>query len=163
MQNHSPAFLMTLHEVPSLERPTFCGPTAIAAVTGIPVSRVEDAVLKSRDEAAGRGYRTPRERKKGARVKMMWSHEIIPVCRKLGFVAQRVEVVTSTYRRLTEAMQRGEIAGPLMVLVTGHYLALSRWHFVDNRHRKPVDHSRYSCQRDRVQNIWKLTTMSEAT
>lgn len=153
-----------LYAAPAPGRTTFCGPTAIAAATGVPVSKVEDAVLAFRKKAAARGRSTPSERKmRGARVKTMWSYEIVPVCRALGFEAARACMTAgSTFGRLTEIMQRAEIKGPIVVLVTGHYIALSRWQFVDNRHQSPTPHARYRSPRDRVVCAWHLTKIENS-
>lgn len=142
-------------------RTTFCGPTAIAAATGMSLKQVEDAVLKFRKQAAARGRSTPRERgMHGARVKTMWAWEIAPVCRALGFTAQTVTITgrgrALIFGALAEIMQSGALRGPAIILATGHFVALSRWKFVDNRHRNPIDHALYIAQRHHVHKVWTI-------
>lgn len=151
-----------LYAAPSPGRTAFCGPTALAAATGLPISKVEDTILAFRKRAEKSGRTTPRERKmRGARVKSMYGHEVIPVCRALGFAVSRVGE-GGTFRRLAEIMQQGTVTGPVVVLVTGHYIALSRWQFVDNRHTSPTPHEKYSSPRDRVVCAWRLTKIENS-
>lgn len=88
----------------------------------------------------------------------MYLPEIAGVCWHLGFIARKcVERKGHTFRQLTDAMQAGKIKGPVIVLVEGHYLALSRWKFVDSDHRTPRPHAEYRQQRKRVVCLWFIS------
>lgn len=149
-----------LYAAPSPDgRTTFCGPTAIAAATGYPVATVEAIVVKFRKTMKG-SMRKERSLQ-GARVKSMWSSEIEHVCRALGFSATTTYLQRgSTFKRLAGMMQSGALRGPIIALVTGHYIAMSRWKFVDSCWRTPQDHARYNRQRQRVVRLWSIAPLT---
>jgi hypothetical protein len=134
-------------------RVSFCGPAAIAAATGIDVVKVEDAVLAHRRE---RGKPRIERKMRGARVKTMWSSEIEPVLRRLGFTAAHYPIVPRTFKQLSDVMQTGKLRGPVITLVTGHYVALSRWTYVDSNRREPTPHAKYGRQRQKVKHLWTI-------
>jgi hypothetical protein len=126
-----------LHPVFS-DRPSapYCGPVAIAAVTGVPVADVEAAVLAYR--AAGG---VCRERHRGAgqgEVRSMWWDEVEPVLTCLGWRAH----TRLLWRRPTFAQWLCSDAedrdGPCIVLLTEHFVAVCGAQFVDSFHCTPV-------------------------
>lgn len=137
---------------------TFCGPTAIAAITGLEIATVEAAVLAYRAEHA-----TPRSERgmHGAAVKTMWGREVTAVCALLGYVAR----VSADYRgerkrpTLTQFARTLGVNDPSrMVLVTGHFVALHGHTFVDTCKRVPC-HLREAkhTNRCRVVMAWSIT------
>jgi hypothetical protein len=121
---------------------SYCGPTAIAAVTGLLVEEVENAVLAYRAE-----HPKPKAERMGrARVKAMWLYEVERVLERLGFdvemtfdghgcVRDGAPLPTfSDWLRLT----KGGRGGRYVVLVKGHFVAVSDGWFVDTFKREPV-------------------------
>jgi hypothetical protein len=136
---------------------TYCGPTAIAALTGLPIAQIEDAVIAYR-----KAHKAPkRERKGAARVKGMWLSEIEPTLRALGFkgVGYHAGKRLSFARWLRDT--RNGAGRKYLVLVTGHYVAVSNGWFVDTTHRKPVEVSRLlRCKRQRVVAVFEVEGLS---
>ena len=139
---------------------TYCGPTAIAAITGLPIATIEAAVLVHRAKHA------PPKRERmpaGVAVCSMWQSEVAPVCDLLGFVAHLVHddrVLPSTLKRtLTQYVAR-ERAGdvPKLVIVTGHFVAIHGRMFCDTFKRTPcnIREARHT-NRCRVIMAWTIT------
>jgi hypothetical protein len=138
-----------LHSVPSGTAWLWCGPTAIAALTGISGAAIESAILAHRTvNKPQRGNR----KLHGARVKTTWANEIVPVLAALGFAA-------------TEHLASGSLAGylrrnrsnkPRLVLITGHYIAVCGDHCVDSMRREPTPINRSPYMRRRVQRVWQI-------
>jgi hypothetical protein len=97
---------------------------------------------------------------RGAKVKFMWQSEIEPICRALGFDALPVKIKGRgrrlTYKSLTELMQAGALKGPIIALFTGHYIALSQWHFVDSDNNTPQVHTSYYRPRHCTCRLWLI-------
>lgn len=134
----------------------FCGPTAIAALTGLSVEAVENAVLKHREtNKPPRGERKP----KGCRVKGMWQSEFRAVVELLGFnltcrfdatqCRRSVTLGTFAYSRIASEGK------PLLVIVTGHAVAMCGSQIIDNAHRAPTQVFRTRSARRRV--VWAFT------
>jgi hypothetical protein len=146
---------------------TYCGPAAIAALTGLPVASIEDAVLQYRRTHAP-ARRTRGRRGKPGRVAGMFANEMAPVLDLLGYRAVLAAdyVGTRTHARpcldrhaLTHA--RGDVAQ--LVIVTGHGVALHRMHVVDTRHRVPTHvYGTRGLQQKRVLLAWDVIKKEEA-
>jgi hypothetical protein len=107
-----------------------------------------------------------RERMRGAVVKAMWSSEVEPLARALGWAAHD-ESCTAVQRGLISQYgctlaqwQRRRRAindtAPYLVLVTGHFVAVQgRW-FCDSAQREPVPFSKAKHKRKRVVRVWRL-------
>lgn len=141
------------------DRISFCGPTAIAAITGRSVGEVEDAVL------AYRVAHTPlkrKPRKRNARVVTMWWTEVEPVLRALGWrvLAEQQYGFTLpiTFARWQRATAGG---GPYIILLTGHFVAVSGHWFVDTRNREPIPLSRAPYRKSRVRYVARLAPQED--
>lgn len=141
-----------LHAAPGTAL-SFCGPTALAAITGETVERIEQIIVAHRAQHG----QPRRDKKRGAIVRTMWANEVAPVCAALGW-----RVVVERYRPgMTFAQwqaQRGD--GPHLVLITGHFVAVSGHWFVDSGNRLPIPLSRAPYRRKRVRCFWKLEPVS---
>jgi hypothetical protein len=114
----------------------WCGPTAIAAITGIAPEEVERAILSYRAT-----HKPPKASRnmRGQLVRTLWWHEVEPVLRLLGWRAVETE---PHYRLRTFASWlRGRTGDqkPYLVLVTGHFVAVQAGWFVDTRFRQPIE------------------------
>jgi hypothetical protein len=128
-------------------RHTYCGPTAIAALTGRAVEDVEAHVMAYRAE-----HGTPKRCRvpKGLYVKAMELRECAALLRLLGRPCETVfcsDRPTFARWRRTRA-QKG---ARYLVLVTGHFVAMAEGYMVDTAQRTPVEASRIvRLQRKRV-------------
>lgn len=112
---------------------TFCGPAALAAITGINAKLVENEVVDYRK--VNGTYRKPRNAR-GCAVKTMWWKEIEPVAQRLG------------YRVAVDIRPRGNVSlkrwmedhstGNWFVLITGHFIAVNGTWMVDSLYRDGV-------------------------
>ena len=141
-------------------RTAYCGPTAIAALTGVSPEAAEAAIVAHRAN-----HPTPRrERHPKAGpglVRTMWSSEVIPVLAALGFKA--TECRSWPLPTFAQWLRLGRAPLPYLILVTGHFVAVKGDWFVDTGHRKPVPLNTVKrCKRSRVQRYW-LIEKGEAT
>ena len=130
----------------------WCGPTAIAAITGVPAEEVERLILEHRKTNP-----VPKRRLVGAKgrpVKTMWSSEVVPIMAKLGWRCTKAEWCRETFagwQRRTAGKR-----GTYIILVTSHFVAVSgRW-FTDTHKRTPVRLTEAPHKRKRVQWAWQF-------
>lgn len=142
---------MTLHGLhPAPGTPlSFCGPTAIASITGRTVAEVEQAIVAHRAEHG----QPRRDQKRGAVVRTMWSNEVAPVVERLGW--RVAEEQRGEFRTFAQ-WQRERGAGPYLVLITRHFVAVSGEQFVDTRNREPIPLAKAPYRRKRVKFIYRL-------
>jgi hypothetical protein len=148
-----------LYAAPSPEgRTSFCGPTAIAAITGMAVGAVERLLVAQRKR-----HKPPcRVVLKGALVRTMWGTEVEPLARACGWNARLVVSPATTRDCRTFAQwRRGcDPAKRYLVLITGHFIAIHGDWLADTTHREPVQWSRlvkYRRGRMRVVRVWEMT------
>ena len=144
-----------LHEVVNDTRSRgFCGPTAVAAITGEPVSRVRDAFRLVRHGAGWTGYdRAPP-------VMGTYPHEIERVLRLFGYVGiwHTVEGLQTLAAYLEErsGFQRTH---PCVVRVNRHVVAVSGWVFCDTASKgQVVDADKAPGRRKRVKEVLVITS-----
>lgn len=104
----------------------FCGPTSIAAITGQPISVVRNACRTARYGNGWRHFdRTPR-------VAGLRNDHLIEALRLLGYVA-RLEIVTGrpTLAAWLDNRTTDQVRSTIIVNVTGHYVTVSGYKFVD--------------------------------
>lgn len=129
----------------------WCGPAAIAAVTGRPVSEVISAVKTVRQLRGGSS--SVREQP----VKAMFASEVRCTLNHLGFQGS-YSVPTPRDARPTFAGWRKSRTPefrqqPLIVLVTGHFVCIAGNRLVDNTHVDPILASEYDGQRKLVRVV----------
>jgi hypothetical protein len=150
MTDHNPCGLFALGDyMPD----TYCGPSAIAALTGKTVAQVEDAILAyRRDNPAPRGHRGK------ARVKTTWTREIVPVLRALGYEAREITLAhgRSLSRNLKALKRHGYDERPLLILITGHFIAVHGGWFVDTCQRMPALLKGHRYMRRAVKYVWTI-------
>jgi hypothetical protein len=148
-----------LHAAPCVDgRYSYCGPTALAAITGLSVAAIEDAILEYRKE-----HKPPHGNRRAtgnARVKTVWANEIEPVCQALGYSAQQVfnsfDHGRVTLARYLRHIPPGLKDKPRLVLITAHFLAVCGAHYVDNGSREPKPLA-LPYRRCRVRCVWNVT------
>ena len=138
------------------DRHIYCGPTAMAAITGFG-SMVVERMLQSLRKDAPKPRRERHAR--GDMVRAMWSSEVEPLARALGWRAVEVVAPLDQHYGTTLAQwqrRRVKDAAPYLVLVTGHFVAVQgRW-FVDSTQREPIPFSKAKHKRKRVVRVWRL-------
>jgi hypothetical protein len=129
------------HDLPTI---LWCGPAAVAAVTGAPTSRIVEIIRANRGERDGRARA----------VTYTWPAELIHALHALGRdsywtgMSMRGEPTFAQFRKARTTQMR---ARALIVLVTGHFLVLAGNRFMDSRQREPILATQWSGQRRRVQ------------
>ena len=96
----------------------YCGPTAIAALTGVPVSRIEKMIRRGRRN----GYRDSRGRK--LRIKGTYTWEVVRTLRRLGCKVAELNDPESTFASFVQDTIYVDEA--FLVEVTGHFMATFR-------------------------------------
>lgn len=138
----------------------FCGPTAIAAVTGASLEEVRDAI---------RQVRGPTLRADGAYMPITGLPvvELLEVMDNLGWKVveedlwqDRAELKRAKLCTLGEFAENHGHDGPYIVNVTGHYVAISQHEFCDTRSIMCTDLDRAMKWRGMagkwVKNWWKF-------
>ncbi|WP_296083077.1 hypothetical protein [uncultured Agrobacterium sp.] len=131
----------------------FCGPMAVAAITGEPISRVRDAFRLVRH---GEGWI---HCKRAPAIMGTLTYEVERVLSIFGYVGSwRVVDDQPTLAAWLEARAGVERTHPLVVQVTGHWIALSGWEFCDTRSRgRVVDAEEAPGRRKRVRRVFVIT------
>ena len=132
----------------------YCGPTAIAAITGEPISIIRD-VIRSQIGTKRNGH---------ARAVMGISCvTMIKTMQILGWQVVAHTNCTLRYKgayRLNdflELVQMGTVRGPHIVEVTGHYYAVDEDEICDTHLRLPLEIHRFKRGRQRwVKRWWKF-------
>jgi hypothetical protein len=143
----------------------FCGPTAMSAVTGKPISVVRDAVR----QASGKIHKS-----NGSAWPVMGMHnaDLVAAMRLLGWrVAEEWHEPEGGKPYTLDSFARDRsYDGPFIVGVTGHYVAISQGEFCDTVTVLPKDLSAgvldrpgFSCQRKGsawVRSWWRFEKLS---
>jgi hypothetical protein len=137
----------------------FCGPTAVVAITGEPVSRVRDAFRRVRHGPGWTGYdRAPSIT--GTR-----DYEVQRVLRLFGYVGSWRRIAGQpTLAAYLEGRTGVERTHPCVVHVTGHWVAVSGWVFCDTFSKgQVVDADRAPGRRKRAKNVFVITSRCPPT
>ena len=129
----------------------YCGPTAIALITGEPISRIEKMIRRKRRG----GFRDSTGRKMPIKGTYPW--EIIKVLAALGC---RVDLPTKGVKGETLNNVVNEhipAAGTFLIEVTGHFMVASGGMIADTTHKTPIPISTYRRKSRRVQQVWRVT------
>ena len=138
------------------DRGPYCGPTAIALLTGEPISRIEQMIRRKRRG----GYRDSSGRKMPIKGTYPW--EVIYVLARLGC---RVELPKKGVRGETLNNVVNEhlpSTGVYLIEVTGHFMVASGGMIADTTHKTPIPISTYRRKSRRVQQVWKVTAKPKA-
>jgi hypothetical protein len=132
------------------QRGPYCGPTAIALLTGEPISRIE-AMIRRRRKA---GYRDRDGNRKPIKGTYPW--EITRVLKALDCNVYPVKKVRGLCLR--EVVEECLPAtGVFLVEVTGHMMVASGGMIADNSYPKPIPVKDYKKKMRRVCAVWRIT------
>lgn len=131
----------------------FCGPTAVAAITGEPVSRVRDAFRLVRYGASWTS------RRRSPPIMGTSTHEIERALRLFGYAGiwHTVEGLP-TLAAWLEGREGFQRTHPCVVLVKRHVVAVSGWVFCDTASKgQVVDADKAPGRRKRVKEVFVIT------
>lgn len=139
---------MPLH-IPVIDTKTrpYCGATAIAILTGVPLSRVEKMIRRCRKG----GYRDQNGRK--IPIKGTYTWEVVKVLKRLGCKVTELKTPESTFARFVH--DTAHISKAFLVNVTGHFMTSFQGTFCDNSNLdgpRPIEG--YHKGQRRVQKAW---------
>ena len=134
----------------------FCGPTAMSAVTGLPISVIRDAIRKvSGREVTSNGRKHP--------IMGLCHKDLVVAMDSLGW---NVEHCVETDNHLVHHMDKYRLDdffndhghdGPYIVNVTGHYIAVSHGEVCDTYTVLPIEINKWKRGRGRwVKRFFKF-------
>lgn len=126
----------------------YCGPTAIAALTGVPVSRIEKMLRRCRSN----GYRNVDGRK--LPIRGTYRGEMIKVLKRLGCKVSEYKHVESTFGRFVEDTRF--VDAMFLVNVTGHWMTSCKGTICDTSVITPKPADDYHRKQRRVKAVWKV-------
>jgi hypothetical protein len=130
---------------------SFCGPFAIAAITGISIVDIIDAFKKLRINNGNE--------KRAKRIKGVYNGEMREILSQFNFNMNRIDGLKEiSLKRFVETEGKKHLNVPILVNVTGHYVVLFNGIMTDTTYRIPVAFQfvkRY--RRSSVLNAWTVT------
>lgn len=129
----------------------FCGPTAIAALTGVPMSRIEKMLRRARGT---HWYRDSLGRK--MRVKGTYNTEVVRVLERLGCKVIPVKEPQPSLRRFVDDTQN--VRSAYLVNVPRHYVVTHQGRVFDNGtiESGPTPIAEFRRATRRVQQAWEV-------
>ena len=149
--------------IPNMQRlaetRAFCGPFALAALTGEPIDRCLDAIRAVRgDDNEYRERIGAAPRRRGVAIRGVYNWEMDRALKTLGWRMDAVPHKSKiSMKRFVETIGMALKDSPLLVNVTGHYIVLYRGMVMDTTYRIPMAFSlsrRY--RRSIVRNAWAV-------
>jgi hypothetical protein len=134
--------------VKDADRRTYCGPSAVGLLTGVPVSHVE-AYLRRRRRG---GYRDANDRR--IPIRGTYRHEVIRALKHFG--CKIVDRARQSGMTLREFVHDVEHMGAFLVNVTGHFMTCESGKVYDGGHPDGVPIGDYHKGQRRVVNAWKV-------
>jgi len=130
----------------------YCGPTAVAAITGMPLSKVEKMLRRVRNEGQADmiGGKTPRKSKA---VRGIYNTELVKVLGRAGYKVTH-HAGGMTLGALLD--DRGHM-GYHVVHYAHHYVSFARGQIIDNGTLVPVDFGSFGRRAKRVKNFWEIS------
>jgi len=155
------------------ERSSYCGPTAMSAVTGLPVSLIKQTLRDLRMTDPRRRVRLQYddgsvvERQLATRIVGVGNDEMLKAMTLLGWrVIEQQESDNNLFKRnvfrLGDFLEAKGHDGPFIVNVTHHYIAVGAGEACDTYTKIPIDIARWRRGRKRwVQRWWKFAPIVE--
>lgn len=132
-------------------RGPYCGPTAIALLTGVPYSRIEKMIRRKRGASAKDvdGRNIP--------IKGTYPWEVRRILKLLGCKVTPVKVAPAgATTPLSRFVDDYRYAGTYLVEVTGHFMVCEKGLIADTTHQLPIPIEKYARSTRRVQAAWKV-------
>lgn len=133
----------------------YCGPTAIALITGRPIGEIERAIRRKRARAVGGVPRDCLGRK--LPIKGTYASEVRHVLERFGCKVERV--LQKARGETLNAVVTDWLAPTAVYLVevTGHWMVAHAGKIADTSHHDPVEIKSYRRKARRVVAVWKVT------
>lgn len=131
-----------------VKRTPYCGPTSVAALTGVPYSRIDKLLRRCRRG----GYRDRRGRRIPIRGTYTW--EIVNVLKNLGCKVTEMTHPEGTFGRFCR--DTAHINAAYLVEVTGHFMATYKGTLCDTSNLAPVQIDGYQHASRRVRRAWRV-------
>lgn len=125
----------------------YCGPTAIAVLTGVPITRIEKMIWRCRRG----GYKTYDGRK--IAIKGTYASECLKVLKRLGCKVEKFKFAEGSFAKFVDDTRH---AGTFFVRVTGHFMVCSGGMFADTSYQNPTPIEGYANGKRRVIQAWKV-------
>lgn len=124
-----------------LKHTPYCGPAAVAILTGVPLSRIELMLKRARK---GWGNKP---------IKGMYAHEAVKVLKRLGCKVKAAKVYEGTATKFADDVRH---AGAYLVNVTGHFMVACAGVLADNANPEGVPAETYGRGARRVVRAWRV-------
>lgn len=136
-------------------RGPYCGPTAVALLTGAPISRIEKMIRRRRRG----GYRDVDGKKIPIRGTHPW--EIVKVLELLG---RKVTKVARVHGETLNSIVNDCLpsTGAFLIEVTGHFMVASSGMIADTAHKTPIPIASYKKKSRRVCAVWRVVAPLQA-
>ena len=124
----------------------WCGPTALALITGRTLKFCHNKLART-------------EGKEPRYLKGVSSRSMRVALQEMGYQTERISFVRQrmTLRKYIEEVQTTEhFRGVMLVIVTGHYVVISKGMVVDNHRTVPVPVREHPFWRNHIKNAWIL-------
>lgn len=145
----------------------FCGPTAMSAVTGLPVSDIRDAIRQASGNiqtSDGRAFPIMGVQTKDLIAAMsLLGWEVVEKMPDIDYRLPNAERMKP--RRFGDFLAEHGNDGPFIVNVTGHYIAVSHGEACDSYTKLPLEIAKWKNKRANrwVQNWWKFAKKETST
>lgn len=138
----------------------YCGPTAMAAVTGEPLAVIRDAIREVRGKRAADGDWMP--------ITGLSNSELVNAMIRLGWLPVEKVETDNNYSRhdkftFGNFLQVHGYTGPFIVNVTNHYIAVSNGEVCDTHTRIPIEIKRWKRARPGrwVKRWWRFAKIDD--
>lgn len=145
---------MLFNPVIDVTHKPYCGPTAVSALTGVPLSRIEKMIRRCRRG----GYRTSTGRR--IPIKGTYHWELLKVLERLGCKVEQLKHTENTFGKFCE--DTAHINSAFLVRVTGHMMATFKSTFCDTSTLSgPIPVAGYHRASRRVRQAWRVTAPAQ--
>lgn len=127
----------------------YCGPTAIAALTGVPLARIEKMLRRVRRNWSG-------TRRRNMPIKGTYNSEVLRVLQRLGCKFAEVKNPERSFARFCDDTRY--VPSAYLLNVPGHYMVTCQGLYCDNstlQGPKPAED--YGKRTRRIKHVWQIT------
>ena len=142
------------------QKKTYCGPTAISAVTGVSISKIHKMIKDIRKERkfgwiATSGHYVRVKQRRGNRIAGITNSETWTVMDRLGY-----RVITTLEKGMTlrDFCDDQEHTGPFIIHTGHHHIAFSHGMMCDTTSKVPVPWKKFPRLKRRVKGFYQFKT-----
>lgn len=138
---------MLFKPVMDIRPSAYCGPSAIAILTGVPLSRIEKMIRRCRQG----GYKSYDGRK--IAIKGTYTWECLKVLKRLGCKVIKMKYTEGFLSKFVDDVRH---AGTFLIEVTGHFMVCENGMVGDSSFHDPMPIENYHRGSRRVKQAWKV-------